>query len=144
VRLSSVRLVQLARLFASAGRLQHLPSQGCVEEPHRSEKKLIDRIEKKMVLPLHFSQQSDWDFYLIVFGEIHSDGHHCWYLHDTYTPRAPAAELLLVTGHQDINFRIYDATVTWHILLNAIFIPMFGMEGAGVGTALASIRSVYG
>jgi O-antigen/teichoic acid export membrane protein len=55
--------------------------------------------------------------------------------------QAPAAELLLMTGHQDSIFRIYGATAAWHILLNAIFIPTFGMEGAAVGTTLAWMTS---
>jgi O-antigen/teichoic acid export membrane protein len=55
--------------------------------------------------------------------------------------QAPATNLLIVTGHQDIIFRIYGATTAWHILLNAIFIPLFGMEGAAIGTALARMTS---
>jgi predicted AlkP superfamily phosphohydrolase/phosphomutase len=50
-------------------------------------KKLIDRIARKTALALHILQQSDWDFYLIVFGEAHSAGHNCWYLHDPTHPR---------------------------------------------------------
>jgi predicted AlkP superfamily phosphohydrolase/phosphomutase len=49
--------------------------------------KLIDRIARKTALALHILQQRSWDFYLIVFGEVHSVGHHCWYLHDPTHPR---------------------------------------------------------
>ena len=58
--------------------------------------------------------------------------------------QAPAAELVFVTGHQDIILRIYGVTAAWHILLNAIFIPLFGMEGAAIGTAAAFMtRAVW-
>jgi predicted AlkP superfamily phosphohydrolase/phosphomutase len=49
--------------------------------------KLIDRIVRKTALALDILQQRSWDFYLIVFGEIHSVEHPCWYLHDPTHPR---------------------------------------------------------
>jgi O-antigen/teichoic acid export membrane protein len=55
--------------------------------------------------------------------------------------QSPAVQLLLVTGHQNITFLIYGASAAWHILLNAIFIPAFGIEGAAAGTATAWIVS---
>lgn len=55
--------------------------------------------------------------------------------------QGPAFQLLLVTGHQGITFLIYGVSAAWHILLNAIFIPAFGIEGAAAGTATAWIVS---
>lgn len=48
---------------------------------------LIHRIEQKTAMSLDFLGQRDWDFYLTVFGEAHSAGHLCWYLHDRKHPR---------------------------------------------------------
>jgi O-antigen/teichoic acid export membrane protein len=55
--------------------------------------------------------------------------------------QGPAAQLLLMTGHQAVTALIYGAGAALNILLNTIFIPAFGIEGAAAGTAIASVVS---
>lgn len=43
---------------------------------------LIQRIETKTRLDLHFLEQGNWDCFMTVFSESHCVGHQCWHLHD--------------------------------------------------------------
>jgi predicted AlkP superfamily phosphohydrolase/phosphomutase len=48
--------------------------------------KLIEGVQKKTELTLHYLNQCEWDFFAQVFTEGHCAGHQCWHLHDPAHP----------------------------------------------------------
>lgn len=49
--------------------------------------KLINGVEKKAELTIHYLGKDNWNFFAQVFTEGHCIGHQCWHLHD---PRHPS------------------------------------------------------
>lgn len=47
--------------------------------------------------------------------------------------------LLHLTGHQNISGRIYFVSMIMNIVLNIVLIPIYGYEGAALGTSLTAI-----
>jgi O-antigen/teichoic acid export membrane protein len=50
----------------------------------------------------------------------------------------PAALLLSMTGHQNSSARIYGIAAVGNILINALLIPVFGLTGAALSTAITT------
>jgi O-antigen/teichoic acid export membrane protein len=50
----------------------------------------------------------------------------------------PSALLLSMTGHQDISAKVHGAAAVANLVLNALFIPRFGLTGAAFATAIAT------
>ena len=51
----------------------------------------------------------------------------------------PVASLLNVTGHQDYSLMVFGSALVILLILNAIFIPLFGMIGAAMAVILVTI-----
>ncbi len=48
---------------------------------------LLLGVDRKAELTRFLLDQADWDLFLVVFGESHCVGHHCWHVHDRDHPR---------------------------------------------------------
>ncbi len=58
--------------------------------------------------------------------------------------QGPASTLLVMTGYQNITCLIYGVSAALSILLNTVFIPAFGIEGAAAATTIAwFVNSVW-
>ena len=69
------------------------PLEKCCDSPGRTAQdfcgfrdRLIQGVNKKCELTLHYLKQDDWDFFAQVFTEGHCAGHQCWHLHDPAHP----------------------------------------------------------
>ena len=51
----------------------------------------------------------------------------------------PAESLLTMTGHQNVCAAIYSAALALNVGLNVLLIPQYGLWGAALGTALATL-----
>ena len=47
----------------------------------------LDRIEKKAKLAKHFLAEETWDYFEVVFSDLHCLGHHLWHINDREHPR---------------------------------------------------------
>jgi predicted AlkP superfamily phosphohydrolase/phosphomutase len=47
---------------------------------------LIEGVNKKCELTIHYMNKGEWDFFAQVFTEGHCAGHQCWHLHDPAHP----------------------------------------------------------
>jgi len=52
---------------------------------------LVHGVDRKAELTRFLLDQTDWDVFMVVFGESHCVGHQCWHLHDSHHPRHDAA-----------------------------------------------------
>ena len=52
---------------------------------------LLLGVDRKAELTRFLLDQTDWDVFMVVFGESHCVGHQCWHLHDSHHPRHDAA-----------------------------------------------------
>ncbi len=56
----------------------------------------------------------------------------------------PALLLLTMTGHQDMTAKVYAVAAVANVLLNAVLIPVFGLTGAAIATAVSvTVMSSY-
>ena len=83
---------------------QH-PLQNSCDVPGRTPKdfcdfrdQLIQGVQRKTELTIHYLKKEKWDFFAQVFTEGHCAGHQCWHLHD---PRHPnySPETVAQTGN---------------------------------------------
>lgn len=44
--------------------------------------KLIKRVAQKTAMARRYLRESDWDFFMVGYGDAHDVGHMCWHLHD--------------------------------------------------------------
>lgn len=51
----------------------------------------IDRIEKKAKVAQHFLAKGSWDYFEVVFCDLHCVGHHTWHINDRSHPRYDVA-----------------------------------------------------
>jgi predicted AlkP superfamily phosphohydrolase/phosphomutase len=76
---------------------------------------LLVGVERKAELTRFLLDKTDWDLFVVVFGESHCIGHQCWHLHDLDHPRHDAA-VVGVLGDPVINvYERLDAAVG-HVL----------------------------
>jgi predicted AlkP superfamily phosphohydrolase/phosphomutase len=47
----------------------------------------LDRIRKKAVVAKHFLAKGGWDYFEVVFCDLHCIGHHLWHVNDRSHPR---------------------------------------------------------
>jgi predicted AlkP superfamily phosphohydrolase/phosphomutase len=57
------------------------PQEFCKFRDH-----LIEGVNRKCELTLHYLKKGEWDFFVQVFTEGHCAGHQCWHLHDQTHP----------------------------------------------------------
>ena len=74
-------------------RFGHHPLNKSCDSPKRSPQEfcrfrdlLIEGVNRKCELTLHYMKKGEWDFFAQVFTEGHCAGHQCWHLHDPTHP----------------------------------------------------------
>ncbi|MCA9912867.1 MAG: oligosaccharide flippase family protein [Anaerolineae bacterium] len=82
-------------------------------------------------------------FLLSIFGEVYIIGRNTMMILAVgQLVNAFAGQggyLLHLTGHQNISGRIYFVSMVMNIVLNIVLIPIYGYEGAALGTAFTAI-----
>ncbi len=59
---------------------------------------LIQGVQRKTELTMHYLKKEKWDFFAQVFTEGHCAGHQCWHLHDPFHPNY-SSETTAMTGN---------------------------------------------
>jgi predicted AlkP superfamily phosphohydrolase/phosphomutase len=59
---------------------------------------MLEGAEQKRKMTTALLRESDWDFFLSVFGESHAIGHQQWHLHDPCHPRHDAQTVAAMGG----------------------------------------------
>ncbi len=71
----------------------------------------LDRIRKKAVVAKHFLAKGGWDYFEVVFCDLHCVGHHLWHVNDRGHPRYRRA-LEAALGEPLLDcYRAFDAAV---------------------------------
>jgi len=68
--------------------------------------KLINGVQRKAELTIHYLERGDWNFFAQVFSESHCVGHQCWHLHD---PRHPNHDPQVAHDTGDPILEVYKA-----------------------------------
>ena len=71
--------------------------------------------------------EARWALGILAFGNL------------VYACVGPVVYLLSLTGHQDLSARVYGFSALLNIILNAAFIPLWGLWGAAVATTITMI-----
>jgi predicted AlkP superfamily phosphohydrolase/phosphomutase len=68
--------------------------------------KLINGVQKKAELTIHYLGKDNWNFFAQVFTEGHCIGHQCWHLHD---PEHPSHDPQIANYTGDPIYDVYKA-----------------------------------
>lgn len=82
-----------------------------IDEYRRFRDAHLERIRRKAKITTHYLAGQDWDYFEVVFCDLHCMGHHLWHINDAKHPRYDAAFASALGEPLRDGYRAFDAAL---------------------------------